>query len=293
MQTNGTSSSQQIHQSDAMTDAIATMAAPVCVGLDPVLERLPKSLQDRSPVAAMAHFCQGVLDAVAGVVPVVKFQAACFERYGAAGVDILEQMVTAAQERHLIVILDAKRGDIGISAEHYAHAAFSVMHSDWITANAYLGLDGIEPFLATGGGCFTLVRTSNKSATEFQEAAMANGQTVAEVMATCVAQWGAKYVGQSGFSALGAVVGATCPESAAKLRSLMPQQIFLVPGYGAQGGSAETVRNCFAREGKGAVVTASRSVIYADIQQGQSWQEAVGQEARRFADEIGSMVGLR
>ena len=147
--------------------------------------------------------------------------------------------------------------------------------------------------LATGGGCFSLVRTSNKSATEFQETATADGQTIAEVMATCVAQWGAKYIGQSGFSALGAVVGATCPESAAKLRSLMPQQIFLVPGYGAQGGSAETVRNCFDGDGRGAVVTASRSVIYADIKQGQSWQEAVGQEARRFADEIGSMVGLR
>ncbi len=293
MQLDSTSGSQQAPLSDAMVDAMTALAAPVCVGLDPVVDRLPQDLRQRKPEAAIASFCEGVLDSVAGIVPIVKFQSACFERYGAPGVEVLTQMVAAAHQRDLLVILDAKRGDIGISAEHYAHAAFDLMQADWITANAYLGLDGIEPFLTAGQGCFALVRTSNKSAAEFQESKLDNGMTIAQRLAVCVAQWGAGYVGRCGFSTLGAVVGATCPESAISLRQLMPQQLFLVPGYGAQGGSAETVRHCFNEHGQGAIVTASRSVIYAQAQQGQSWREAVAQEARRFASEIGSIAGLQ
>ena len=289
------------HAADRLIDAIDRLAAPVCVGIDPVIERLPDALkpataEPQAMIEAIAAFTAGLVDAVAGHVPAVKFQSACFERYGYLGVAVLEQLTAAAKQRGLEVILDAKRGDIGISAAHYAAAAFesgSGASPDWLTINSYLGEDGISPFLGEGRGAFALVRTSNPGGDALQARKLADGRTIAECVAEIVAAIGDDHLGKHGYSALGAVVGATKAKDAEKLRELMPRQIFLVPGYGAQGGGVADVLPCFAERARGAIVTASRSVIYA-FRPGQAdWQSPVREAAMRLADEIGHAVNLR
>lgn len=285
------------HPADQLVNAVTALAAPVCVGLDPVVNRLPDELRPTdasASVEAIRAFSIGVLDAVAGRVPCVKLQSACFERYGFAGMEALQQVIGEASNRDLIVILDAKRGDIGLSAEHYAASAFAQQHAaDWITINAYLGDDGIRPFLAPSHGAFALVRTSNAGGDAIQALRLDDGRTVAEGVADLVASIGAEHVGASGYSSLGAVVGATKHDDMASLRDRMPQQVFLVPGYGAQGGGAADVRPCFDARGGGAIVTASRSVIYAFADETGDWRRAIGDAADRLADEIGRVAGLR
>ncbi len=289
------------HAADRLLAAIERAGSPVCVGIDPVLPRLPAALRpvDRDAegcVAAIRSFSIAVLDAVAPHVGCVKLQSACFERYGAPGVEALQAVAGAARERNLQVVLDAKRGDIGVSAEHYAHAAFGGeaqtqwSPADWLTINSYFGDDGIRPFLQPGRGAFALVRTSNPGGDRVQAARLEDGRTVAELVAATVAEVGAGFVGAGGYSALGAVVAATRPDESAALRTLMPQQIFLVPGFGAQGGDAESVRPCFAADGRGAIVTASRSVIYAFSPDQPDWKAAVGDAAAAFAEQIAKVA---
>jgi len=294
------------HAADRLLAAIERAGSPVCVGIDPVVQRLPAALQPvvgdaAACVAAIRSFSIGVLDAVAPHVACVKLQSACFERYGASGVEALQAVAAAARDRGLQVVLDAKRGDISVSAEHYAHAAFGgetggepgvgrAGSADWLTINSYFGADGIRPFLRPGHGLFALVRTSNPGGDRVQAARLEDGRTVAELVAAMVAEVGAESVGAGGYSALGAVVAATRPDEAAALRALMPQQVFLVPGFGAQGGDAESVRPCFAADGRGAIVTASRSVIYA-FSPGQSdWTGAVGDAAAALAEQVAGIV---
>jgi orotidine-5'-phosphate decarboxylase len=284
------------HPADRLLEAIERCGSPVCVGLDPVFEKLPAALRPspRAPaaerLAVIERFCEDVLSAVAGVIPCVKPQSACFERYGSAGVAALERLIGVAERFGLEIILDAKRGDIGVSAEHYAEAAFAGA-VDWVTINAYLGDDGIRPFLARsrdavgGRGAFALVRTSNPGGDALQREPLASGGSVAERVAVMIAQLGGEHVGRSGFSALGAVVGATRPRDAAILRELMPQQIFLVPGWGAQGAGVAEIRPCFDRQGRGAIVTASRSVIFAGGD-APDWKDQVAAAARAFAGEV-------
>jgi len=292
-----TSDQPAAHPADRLLDAIDRLAAPVCVGVDPVVARLPRTLCDDAPdeVSAIGRFSTEVIRLVAPHVPCVKLQSACFERYGSAGVACLEQVLGVAKATGLEVILDAKRGDIGVSAEHYAAATFDVpsdRRPDWVTVNSYLGVDGIRPFLRDGTGAFALVRTSNPGGDALQTARLDDGRTVAELVAGIVAQAGDESTGSRGYSALGAVVGATKPDDAARLREIMPRQIFLVPGYGAQGGTIDDVRPCFDREGRGAIVTASRSVIYAFDPHDAEWEAAVADAAARFADEAGGAIGL-
>jgi orotidine-5'-phosphate decarboxylase len=290
------------HAADRLTAAIERIGAPVCVGIDPVADRLPASVAGNAKDTpdAFASFVQGLLDAVAPYVTCVKFQSACFEVLGAASVNLLRTLTTEAHDRGLAVILDAKRGDIGISAEQYATAAFGPpshepddSHPDWITINTYLGEDGIAPFLRPQRGAFALVRTSNPGGDALQSRRLADGRTVAECVAEMVAAIGRDHVGTSGYSALGAVVGATRPDDAARLRELMPQQIFLVPGFGAQGGGVDDILPCFQAGGRGAIVTASRSVIYAFEPDAADWKQPVADAARRLADEVGRAVGRR
>jgi orotidine-5'-phosphate decarboxylase len=280
------------HAADLLLNAVDRTAAPVCVGLDPVIERIPSALAGNDPADRLRAFSESVLDAVVEHVPCVKFQAACYERYGHRGVDALERSIAAARARGIVVILDAKRGDIGISAAHYAAAAFETARADWVTVNPYLGEDGLLPFRGAGRGAFALVRTSNPSGDAVQAERLEDGRTVAEAVADLVADLGAGDVGTRGYSGLGAVVGATKPEDAAHLRARMPQQIFLVPGYGAQGGGVEDVLPSFDEGGTGAIVTASRSVIYAGGDDA-AWTDAVATAAGRLADEIGRAVGMR
>lgn len=284
------------HIADRLLAACAQKGAPVCVGLDPVLDRLPEVLGRATPAEAIELFCRGVIDAVHDIVPAVKPQSACFERYGAKGVGAYHAVVDYARQRGLIVVGDAKRGDIGTSSSHYAAGLLGGEHGcDLLTVNGYLGGDGIEPFLDVaaphGRGLFVLVRTSNPGGDAIQSLKLDDGRTVAEAVGDVVAELGARCVGESGYSNVGMVVGATKPEDAQQLRERYPQQLFLVPGFGAQGGGAEDVRACFKPDGTGALITASRSVIYAYAGKPGMWTEHVQDAAVKLRDEVAEILG--
>ncbi|MEK6701251.1 MAG: orotidine-5'-phosphate decarboxylase [Planctomycetota bacterium] len=278
------------HFADMLCDAIRAVGSPVCVGLDPVLESLPAQCKDAADApTAIERFSIGVVAAVAGVVAAVKFQSACFERYGSLGVAAMERSIAHARSRGVIVVLDAKRGDIGISASHYAAGAVA-MGVHCVTVNGYLGMSGVEPFLAAGLGVFVLVRTSNPDSDAVQSPRLGDGRSVAELVADQVASLGDKHIGVSGLSAAGAVVGATKSADGLALRARMPRQIFLVPGYGAQGGTADDIRALLTPGGGGVLVTASRSVIYAKPDAAEAWQATVHHAAKSFAAEIAGVT---
>ncbi len=296
----------QLHPADRLLAAIEAKRAPVCVGIDPVIERLPRTLLPKGPNASfisgsLDEFCIQVEEAISPHVPCIKYQVACFERYLADGWAELASLIAGARIEYshdVETILDAKRGDIGISAEHYAKAYFEnhgdADQPDWLTINSYLGDDGITPFLKhEGHGAFALVRTSNPGGDALQNLQLKDGRTVAEAVGAMIAKIGGSYVGTRGYSSLGAVVGATKPQDARRLREIMPQQIFLVPGYGAQGGGVDDVLPCFKSDGTGAIVTASRSVIYAFDPKDPKWMNSVADAAAKFADEVGRAVGMR
>lgn len=281
---------------DRLCDAAARAGAPACVGLDPVLDRLPASVREGASDGAEAieSFCRGALGAIAGITPAVKVQSACFERFGAPGVAAMERIIAKAREHGLIVILDAKRGDIGVSAEHYAAFAFDAMGADALTVSPYLGADTLEPYISdrhADRGLFVLVRTSNPGSDGVQRQVLIDGRSVAELAADITIETGAGRIGASGFSSVGAVVAATKPADARSLRQRMPRQIFLVPGYGAQGGDAASVRELFTADGRGAIVTASRSVLYAfENSPGVEWRAAVRDAAVAFAREVAGVA---
>ncbi len=264
----------------------------------------------RADVArALGLFSGELLEVVGSLVPVVKFQAAFYERYGPEGYAALSTAAKKAQEMGLIVILDAKRNDIGSTAEAYAQAYLggdtpdgqggegreSAWGADSLTINAYLGRDGVEPFLRVarehGRGVFVLVRTSNPSAGEFQDL-IAAGRPLYRHVAERVVEWAAPDRGESGYSLTGAVVGATYPEQLAELREAMPGVIFLVPGYGAQGGTATDVAPAFDEQGLGAVVNSSRGITFAFEKPeyrdrfGGDWQRAVEEAIRSMAEDL-------
>ncbi len=299
-------------------DKVQRVGAPVCVGLDPVYDRLPVEVkgdtasgapQDaQACVQAIHAYCRGVIDAVSPHVACVKLQSACFERYLWLGVESYHRLVRYAQQRGLIVIGDVKRSDIHLSASHYAAGCLgetrfkdigNLTGPDAVTVSPYMGQDALAPFLqlaeGQGKGVFALVRTSNPGGDAVQSLRLENRQTVAQAVAQLIATVGSDtpLIGHTGYSSLGAVVGATKPDDIASLRRAMPQQIFLVPGYGAQGGSARAVRACFNPDGHGAIITASRSVIYAYEQPNadKDWRKAIEQAALAFKQQIAALLG--
>jgi orotidine-5'-phosphate decarboxylase len=271
------------HPADRLCSSIDEVGVPLCVGIDPVQEKIPEALQGLEPLEGFGIFCSGVIDAISGKAAAVKFQSACFERLGSGGVALLGELRILASEKGMQVILDAKRGDIGISAEHYAVSATADGPCDWITVNPYLGIDGIAPFLDAGLGVFCLVRTSNPSGDVIQKQQLQDGRTVAQSIADLLASKGESYLGTSGLSSLGAVVGATKPEEAEELRKRMPNQIFLMPGIGAQGATVESVASCFS-DGHGALAAASRSVIFPPAK--TDWQTDIAEAAKKLAHEL-------
>lgn len=291
---------------DRLADAMDRTGSIACVGLDPVIEKLPEPCrQGRSEPEAIRNFCEGVLNAVAGVVPVVKFQSACFERHGPAAIAHLNQLIAQANQLGLMTILDAKRGDIGITAEHYAHASYHLAGADALTVNPYLGADTLEPYIKVGGeskGLFVLVRTSNPGSDGVQNQLLVDGRTVAQMMGKLVAQIGRKSICSNGLSSIGAVVGATKAADARLLREAMPDQYFLIPGYGAQGGTAEDIRPMLrplpAGQGKtrigdrGVLVTASRSVIYPAVSaaSGSNWVANIQKAAENLNRELAQIL---
>jgi orotidine-5'-phosphate decarboxylase len=291
---------------DRLLDAIRHKGSPVCVGLDPLSENLPESVLRKAggdPVRAIGIFCREVLEIVAPVVPAVKPQIAHFERHRHAGVKLYFDLVKRARRLGLIVIGDVKRCDIGSTAECYAAGQLAGSDApDAVTVNGYLGADGLAPFVDVcrreGKGIFVLVRTSNPSAAAIQDFADASGKKFYEHMGQQVAAIGSSggLIGAGGYSCVGAVVGATYPQEARRLREIMPQQIFLVPGYGAQGATAADCAAAFKPDGTGAIVNASRSVIYAFRDKkyaGVDWKEAVESAAKAFAEDIRNAVAGR
>ena len=295
------------HFADRLLAAIEKKGSPVCVGLDPNIERLPKEfrLKGDDPaeqIEAAGLFCAAVLEVVAPFVPAVKPQIAYFEQlrgpHPFIGLAIYSTLIRLAREMGLVVIGDAKRGDIGNTVKAYADAHLKVPDAaDAITVNGYFGADGLAPFVEAardnGRGLFVLVRTSNPSAGDIQDFTDATGRRVYEHMAAQVAEIGGGegLVGSSGYSCIGAVVGATYPDEARKLREIMPRQIFLVPGYGAQGATGQDCAAAFKRDGTGAIVNAGRSVIYAHNRYpNMDWKKAVEKAAKDFAADIAGAV---
>ena len=260
-------------QIDRLCRAIKDTQCPVCAGLDTEYGYLTPEYQaksaeptDSEKAKCVYKFNCDTIDAIADIVPSVKVQSAYYEQYGAAGVQCFFDTMDYASRKGLVVIADAKRNDIGATAKAYAQAHISNSPADFLTVNAYLGIDGIQPFLeacaATGKGIFVLVKTSNPSGGEFQDLDV-GGKKLYEAVADKVQAWGQPYIGESGYSAVGAVVGATYPEEALELRARIPSTFFLVPGYGAQGAGADDIAVNFDQSGLGAVVNASRGLLLA------------------------------
>lgn len=281
---------------DRLLERTQAVGSPVCVGLDPVLGKIPAELRAKhgSEVDAAEAFCLGVIEATAPSAAAFKPQSACFERLGAPGIAAMGRVIAAARNVGVPVVLDAKRGDIGISAAHYAEAVRG-LGADAVTVNAYLGLGTVMPYLEAGLGVFVLVRTSNPDSDEVQSERLASGETVAERLAGLVRTLGSGFIGTRGMSAAGAVVGLTKAADGARLRELMPEQVFLVPGYGAQGGGAADLVPMLTRDagvpGRGVLVNASRSVIYAEAKAGEAWRDAVARAAREMHADLRAVVG--
>jgi orotidine-5'-phosphate decarboxylase len=272
-----------MHAADILQASIVRSGSLAVVGLDPRPGLIPPQVRrealarhgnTRLGVAwSFSAFNRGLLAAIQGACCAVKPQVACYEAYGSPGIQALEETISAANSLGIPVIVDGKRNDIGSTAEHYAQAWLGTApgfggtlpagpRGDWLTINAYLGSDGVTPFLSAGG-VFVLVKTSNPGSGEFQGLQLADGTTNMEAMARLVAGWGAKRRGDCGLNDVGAVVGATYPAEAKRLRELMPDTIFLVPGYGAQGGSAADALAGLRSDGLGCVVNSSRGIIGA------------------------------
>ncbi|MDI9470993.1 MAG: orotidine-5'-phosphate decarboxylase [Bacillota bacterium] len=292
-------------------ERLRTLDNPTVLGLDPDLGRMPAALRAAAaagPEAAgrvILDYNLALLDAVQDIVGFVKPQVACYERHGLAGMEALAATIRAARERGFLVIADGKRNDIGSSSAAYAAAwlgGAGDFDADALTVNAYLGWDGIKPFVdacvARGRGIFVLVRTSNPSATELQDLELGDGRRVYEAMGDLVAAWNAPHVGGSGvggsgvggsgYGPVGAVVGATWPEQARKLRQRLPGSLILVPGYGAQGATADDCAASFDERGEGALVNASRSLMYAWQKEGREadFAAATRDEALRMRDAL-------
>jgi orotidine-5'-phosphate decarboxylase len=264
------------HFADRLVVAVERKGAPLCVGLDPDPALMPAGV-------GVAEFCRGIVDAVAEQAVAVKPQSAFFEAQGSTGWATLVEVCEHARAAGLLVIADVKRGDVPSTDRAYA-AAFAPL-ADALTVNPYLGFDSLEPFFAHEGlGVLAILKTSNPGSADIQDLPLADGRPLWQHIAGLLDRWGEDLVGASGLSRLGAVVGATHPAVLETARSLMPQAVFLLPGVGAQGGKPEDLTAAFTPGPASALVSASRSVIYASG--GADWQEAAAAEAARLADEL-------
>ncbi len=296
------------HFGARLTEAVRAKRSHVVVGLDPDFDSLPPQVKGAHPAgeyedvaqmqaACYREFLHGILEAVSADAVAVKIQLAYFEALGARGYELYEDLVSPAKELGLLVIADAKRGDIGSTAEAYARAHLDRAGADALTVNPYLGTDSVEPFLRRAKeddkGLFVLVKTSNPSSSDVQDLELAAGGRVYHQVARLVCAWGADTRCGSDYSSVGAVVGGTHPREGAELRSLMPGIHFLVPGYGAQGALPKDLAGFFDVDGLGAVVNSSRAILYAyKNHTGLSWQEAARKETREMKEALQRVSGL-
>ena len=271
---------------DRLTEKIRKTGAPVVAGLDPMLKYIPAFIREEAfreagetlegAGEAVFRFNKGIIDAVADLIPAVKPQIAMYEQFGIPGLTAFQKTVDYCHEKGLIVIGDIKRGDIGSTSAAYAaghlgkvqigSSTCSAFQEDFVTVNPYLGSDGVRPFIDVcreeKKGLFILVKTSNPSSGEFQDRII-DGRPLYEWVGEKVAEWGEDFIGESGYSYVGAVVGATYPEMGKVLRKVMPKSFILVPGYGAQGGKGSDLVHFFNDDGLGAIVNSSRGIIAA------------------------------
>lgn len=271
---------------DILIDKIIETGNPTVVGLDPRLEYLPRQIKEeafneygktpKAVGAAFYRFNKEIIDSIYDLVPSVKPQIAMYEQYGVEGIKAYIETINYAKKKGLLVIGDIKRSDITSTAEAYSNGhigrvdiegeMFSSFDQDFITLNPYLGYDSIEPYIVDctkyRKGLFILVKTSNPNSGQIQNLDI-GGEMLYEKVGRLVSSWGECLIGKNGYSSVGAVVGATHPEEGKKLREIMPHTFFLVPGYGAQGGTAEDLKGCFDKNGLGAIVNSSRGIIAA------------------------------
>ena len=301
---------------DVLQDKIRKMKNPVMFGLDPYLPILPRHITEEAFAAhgqtleaagaAYYRFCTELLDALADIVPAVKIQSACFEALGAEGICQMQRVSRYAHEKGYYVLIDSMRGDVGSVAEIYAQAMFGsvsvgetshkLYECDALTVNGYLGSDGVKPFLPyckqDGKNIFLLLKTSNKSSREVQDL-LSGDRVVYTAMADLAQRWSEGLYGKHGYSQIGAVVGATFPQTLKLLREKYDRLFFLVPGYGAQGGTAKNVQFAFDRFGHGAVVAASRSIICAwqkTESDGRDYLDCAREAALKMKNDIGKYV---
>lgn len=302
---------------EQVAEAVRRLGTCVVVGLDPRENLLPEAVrkktaggeeraQPRVKLAyAIEEFCKKTIETVKDLVVAVKLQTAYFEVLGPVGFECQRRILTFARDAGLITILDAKRSDIATTAEAYAAAAFAsgeaaVWGATAVTVNPYMGPDSLEPFLRyareADKGVFVLVRTSNPGAGELQDKKLEGGHTVAELVASWVERWAEETAGESGLGAVGAVVGATAGERLQRLREIMPHAWLLVPGYGAQGGSAADVLAAIRADGLGALVTSSRAILAGAREAeaaGRSWETGIRERTVRMIQELKDALGAR
>ncbi len=290
---------------DRLAAAVERKRSQLLAGLDPRPEQLPVELRGEAQLgreqaaAACARFCCGVIDAVAPYVVGVKPQLAFFEALGSPGMRAFEDVCAYARSAELIVIADAKRGDIGSTARAYASAYLEPRNgdpplADAMTVHTYLGRESIEPFLLAGrrhgAGIFCVLKTSN-SGGDVQDLTLSDGSPLWHQVARLVASWGEDLVGEGGLSSVGAVVGATHPRGVGEARRLLPQAVLLLPGVGAQGATPADVTRAFTSGPASALVSISRSLIYAFRTSDLDWRTATGAEAARLSREVWAISG--
>ena len=290
---------------DRLIKKIQALHAPIVVGLDPRLSQIPCSIKEevfathgKTPEAAaeiILTFNKVIIDSIHDIVPAVKPQIAMYEHFGPAGLSCYIKTIDYAKDKGLIVIGDIKRGDIASTAEAYSCAhlgkadiegeATVISQADFITVNPYMGYDSIEPYLADckdyDKGLFVLVKTSNPSSSQIQDMYADDGRPIYAHVGEMVSEWGKGFIGESGFSSIGAVVGATHPSQGMELREMLPHTFFLVPGYGAQGGKAADLKGMLNKDGLGIIVNNSRGITGA--YQAEKYKHLSFAEAARAA----------
>ena len=295
---------------DKLIEKIIDLQNPTCVGLDTLFDYLPDEMKAgvttfEGVAERVFEFNKKLIDTLYGIVPSVKVQIAYYEMYGVAGMKAYEETLKYASEKGMVVIADAKRNDIGSTASCYAKTFLGetqvngvsqkAFPADFVTVNGYLGTDGIAPFVeeceSKDKGIFVLVKTSNPSSGELQNLTLENGKPVYEYMGGLVEKWGESTIGKYGYSAVGAVVGATHPTEAKRLREVLPHTFFLIPGYGAQGGNAEMLKSCFSENGLGGVVNNSRGILCAYKKNGGTYYEAAKNACIAMQQDLSSVIG--
>lgn len=303
---------------DRLIEKIVEMWNPTVAGLDPTLGYIPEFIKNESfekhgktlkgAAEAIYEFNKGLIDALCGTVPAVKPQCAYYEMYGYHGIEALFKTIEYAKSKNMFVITDGKRNDIGTTMEAYAAAHLGTTEicgeetqafgADALTVNGYLGTDGIIPLLdicqKRDKGIFVLVKTSNPSSGDIQDMKLENGRTVYGQMGAMCEDWGVSSIGRYGYSAVGAVVGATYPEQITKMRQNCPHTFFLIPGYGAQGGTAADLKNAFDKNGIGGIVNSSRAIMCAYKKDGadeRDYAAAAKNEAVRMKNELSEIIG--